>query len=689
MRAGLGVALALGCLGIVALLRAKSAVPKFVDVRVGYVSSDVFILDRHDEILQQVRLGHHDRSLPWVRLDQVSSALPDAVIRLEDKRFEEHHGIDFFALGSVASHWLESGGKEARGASTITMQLVKILSQAGELQKGHKSHKSQRYVVKLRQLAAAVLLETMWTKAEILEAYLNLAQWRGEFRGIGAAAHALVGKAPHLLDREDGALLAAMLKFPNAQPLRIARRACFALSEGDGCESRIESLLSGYMQHPELGIRVNLAPHLARRLSPGTISTTLDVAIQKKVTEVLSTRLSELQGRNARDGAALVVDIKTGEVLSYVAISGDGTNNFVDGVVARRQAGSTLKPFLYSLAFEKDLITPDSLLDDSPLVYQTTRGAYRPENYDRQFRGLVRARVALGSSLNIPAVRVIDVVGVPAFADRLEQLGFFLPQPPEWYGPALALGSLDVSLWELVHAYGVLGRGGRDLALKIDAGLAPSGGEQSRMDPRAAWVTADILGSQDARALSFGYESPLATQSWAAVKTGTSKDMRDNWCVGFSDQYVVGVWVGNYAGDPMWNVSGISGAAPAWADVMTALHHDRMSVQPQRPEGMEGDVAQEPAPREERLARIVYPTDHLVVALDPDIPDRAQRIGLELEGFLSETMTVEIDDRMLRCPEGRCLFKPIAGLHVISLKDASGRELDRAEFEVRGAALTH
>ena len=566
------------------------------------------------------------------------------------------------------------------------MQLVKILSQESDQQNGRKWN---RYVAKIRQLVTAVLLETSWTKPEILESYLNLAQWRGEFRGIGAAAHALVGKAPHLLDRDDGALLAAMLKFPNAPLLRIAKRACFALSEGDRCPSRLETLLTSYTQHPEMGIRINLAPHLARRLSPGTVLTTVDIAIQKKVTEVLLTRLSELRGRNARDGAALVVDIHSGDVQSYVAISGGGTNNFVDGVAARRQAGSTLKPFLYSLAFEKDIITPESLLDDSPLVIQTSRGAYRPENYDRQFRGLVRARVALGSSLNIPAVRVIELTGVPSFADRLEALGFYLPQPPEWYGPALALGSLDVSLWELVHAYGILGRGGRDFALRVDAGQGPNIDGRPRIDSRAAWVTADILGSQDARALSFGYESPLATQSWAAVKTGTSKDMRDNWCVGFTDQYVVGVWVGNYAGDPMWNVSGISGAAPAWADVMTYLHQSRTSIQPPRPAGVERDVGQEPAPRTERMAHIIYPTDHLVVALDPDIPDRAQRIGLELEGFLSATMTVEIDGRTLRCPEGRCLFKPTAGLHIISLKDAVGKLLDRAEFEVRGAVVGH
>ncbi|MCU0605814.1 MAG: penicillin-binding transpeptidase domain-containing protein, partial [Desulfobacterales bacterium] len=265
---------------------------------------------------------------------------------------------------------------------------------------------------------------------------------------------------------------------------------------------------------------------------------------------------------------------------AYAGITGDpGRSRFVDGVAARRQAGSALKPFLYALAFDRRILTAASLLDDSPLDLAVTTGIYRPQNYDRGFQGAVTVRTALAASLNIPAVRALELTGVDPFLDVLRELGIReLSESGDFYGPALALGSADVSLWELVNAYRTLANHGIRGELALTAGAAPAGPPRRVFSAQAAFIVSDILADREARAPTFGLENPLATRFWTAVKTGTSKDMRDNWCVGYSQHVTVGVWVGNFSGEPMREVSGVSGAAPIWLDLMNHLHRSRPSV---------------------------------------------------------------------------------------------------------------
>ena len=213
------------------------------------------------------------------------------------------------------------------------------------------------------------------------------------------------------------------------------------------------------------------------------------------------------------------------------------------------------------------------------------RGIYRPLDYDREFRGLVSMRTALASSLNVPAVRTTDMVGVEVFADRLRRLGFSgLVEEGDYYGAALALGSADVTLWQLVNAYRTLANGGKysDLRLTTDADTQKSTRIYS---PEASFVISDILSDRASRSTTFGLENSLATRYWSAVKTGTSKDMRDNWCVGYTDRFTVGVWVGNSSGAPMRDVTGITGAAPTWLNVMNYLHDRFGSGQIVRPPG--------------------------------------------------------------------------------------------------------
>ena len=216
-------------------------------------------------------------------------------------------------------------------------------------------------------------------------------------------------------------------------------------------------------------------------------------------------------------------------------------------------------------------------MDDTPLDIAVLNGIYQPKNYDSEFRGLVTSRVALASSLNVPAVRTLSLVGIEPFLSKLRQLGIKdLNESGDFYGPSLALGSADVSLWELVNAYRTLANEGAwsELHLSPEAEYFPK--PKRIFSKEGAFLVSDILSDREARSSTFGLENPLATRFWTAVKTGTSKDMRDNWCIGYSRKYTVGVWVGNFSGEPMWNVSGITGAAPIWIEMMNWLHRDHV-----------------------------------------------------------------------------------------------------------------
>src|SRR5437016_5731719 len=341
---------------------------------------------------------------------------------------------------------------------------------------------------------------------------------------------------------------------------------------------------------PVIKLQETLAPHVAAQLvrEPADVVTTLDGELQRVATEILRQRLLGVRAQNVRDGAVVVVENATGEILAYIGSSGDlSSTRFVDGVRARRQAGSTLKPVLYGLAFDRRLLTAASVLDDSPLEVPVNNGVYRPQNYDLQFHGVVTARTALASSLNIPAVRTLRLVGIEQFVQGLRQFGFEeLQESGEFYGPSLALGSADVSLWELVSAYRTLANGGIQSGLRLVQDRRNAVSTSRVLSQEAAFLVSDVLSDREARSDTFGLESALATRYWSAVKTGTSKDMRDNWCIGYSRRYTVGVWVGNFSGEPMRNVSGVTGAAPVWIDVMTALHRGTPSVPPSPPPGV-------------------------------------------------------------------------------------------------------
>jgi penicillin-binding protein 1C len=698
---------------LLAAVPAFSAVPTPAQVKAAWRPSDTTLLDRRGEIVDTVRVDMTGRRLPWVVLDDISPTLGRAVLQAEDQRFMEHGGVDFAAVGKAAWDNLfgsndNSGKRGTRGASTITMQLAGLLDP-----KLAPRSSGRTWARKWDQALAARELEAGWSKRQILEAYLNLASYRGELQGIGAAARGLFGKAPSGLDAGEAAILASLLRAPTAPGRTVARRACALARELDAradcaaIEWQVDAAFARAVPPPSMPTSqaTGVTPQLARRLA-GTagsaVRTTLDAGLQRFAAATLRRRLAELAERNVGDGAAVVIDNASGEVLAYVANGGAGE---VDGVTALRQAGSTLKPFLYELALERGQLTAASLLDDTPVDIPTVGGLYVPQNYDHQYRDAASVRTSLAGSLNVPAVRTLMLAGLERFHERLRQLGITsLTEAPEFYGWSLALGSGDVSLLELANAYRTLANGG----LQDGPTLVPraQSGKARVLDARASFIVADILSDRAARSTTFGLSNELATGFWSAVKTGTSKDMRDNWCVGFSDRYTVGVWVGNFDGRSMWDVSGVSGAAPVWRDVMDYLHRDRPSRQPAAPPGLVRQVvkfapAVEPERSEwfvrgtettvvemlapaRRAPRIVYPAADSIIALDPDIPAPQQRV--RLRAFGGTGLHWELDGKDLGPADQSASWAPVPGEHDIKLVGEDGRAVAAARFEVRGAA---
>ena len=684
--------------------------PSFERVRAAWKPSEISLIDRNGEVIHEQRADDKRRRLDWVALADISPALQRAVLASEDRRFYAHGGVDARALAAAAVQRVVGHGP--RGASTTTMQLASFLDPALRRRSGPRSLPQ-----KVRQMRMAWAIESEWSKPLILEAYLNFVTFSGELQGVGAAASVLYGKAPHGLSDSEALVLAALLRAPNATPATVIKRAEW-LAVGSGVQheaiAAAASRLSAVSVTP--GPRVALAPHAAARLirlasvREGTttrIASTLDGSLQRFVAETLTRQLLAVRDQRVNDGAVLVVDNATGDVLAYVGGSGAlSPARHVDAIQAHRQAGSALKPFLYGLAFDQRLLTPASLLEDVPLEVATPTGLYRPNNYDEQFRGLVSVRTALASSLNVPAVRALGLVGAEAMVQQLRKLGFAgLVEAGDFYGPSLALGSADVSLWELVGAYRALATGGVWSALRMTVGDVPT--ESRRVySEQAAFLVSSILADRDSRSITFGLENPLATPFWTAVKTGTSKEMRDNWAVGYSRRYTVGVWVGNVTGEPMKNVSGVTGAAPIWREVMARLHDSVRSSPPLPPAGLvrrEASFAArvEPARTEwfragtEPIAplpastaaspRIVTPVGGTIVALDPDIPAGRQRVPFEAREAVPGQRWL-LDGALLGEAADLTLWPPTPGRHRLSVVGRDGRTLDSVTFVVRGAA---
>ena len=712
--------------------------PTYADVKGAYRASDVQVLDRDGVLLQRIRADNTVRKGQWLALEDMSPALRTALVFSEDKRFYEHSGVDWRGVSAAA--WANMWSRKTRGASTITMQLAGLLDEDLRRLGGSRS-----VVQKIGQAVSAEMLERSWRKDQILEAYVNLVPFRGELVGIDALSQTLFGKAASGLDNREAAIAAALVRAPNAPSVQVGQRACTVWRAMEPAVSAMDCdgivfFAQAALQRREFAASEGIAPHLARQVLrqrsgplPQALRTTLRAPLQRMASQSLNQQLRELRGRHVEDGAVVVLDNASGEVLAWVGSSGElSAAAEVDGVLALRQPGSTLKPFLYAQAIAQRRITAASLLDDSGAQIQTSGGLYIPQNYDHQFKGWVSTRTALGASLNVPAVRTLVMVSPGAFHQQLTAFGLSLRETGDYYGYSLALGSADVSLLQLTNAYRALANRG----CFSPSTFVPEGGRRAPgpcvVDPRAAFIVSDILADSNARARTFGSDSVLATRFWSAVKTGTSKDMRDNWAIGYSERYTVGVWVGNASGAPMWDVSGTSGAAPVWASVMRYLHRYTPSRAPQAPAGLVRQAVNFPraalpvalgyggapaagttteaarmewfiqgtqqsqfalaaggdgGPNHTRAvratARITSPANGSIIALDPDIPPDRQRLHFGADGMVSRWL---IDGKpFAKGPHAQWL--PWPGRHLVQIVGPRGEVLDSIRLEVRGAGV--
>jgi penicillin-binding protein 1C len=741
-------------LGLVAGNAFAEGLPSYDEVKNAHNPSDIHILDRHGELIHRLRTDRNVRRGQWISLDAVSPAFRQAIVLSEDKRFYEHSGVDWRAASAAA--WGNLWNQKTRGASTLTMQLVGLLND------DLKSKKTGRTLTKkIEQSITAEWLELHWRKDQILEAYLNLVPFRGETVGIDALSQTLFSKAAQGLNNQDAAIAAALVRGPNAAPSEVTRRACNVLrlietnastATCDGLDHSVAQALQRRAFEPSAGIAPQVARHSVAQWRKSresglertqetshSVNTTIDASVQRFAVQTLQSHLRELRTRHVQDGGIIVLDNHSGDILAWVGSSSALSKaENVDTVLALRQPGSTLKPFLYAQAIAEQRLTAASLLDDSSAQLQTGTGLYIPQNYDHTFKGWVSVRTALAASLNLPAVRTLMMVTPEAFAQQLKRVGLPLAHSGDFYGYSLALGSAEVSLLNLSNAYRTLANAGQYTPLTQL--LRPSRAELSRnqsasvgledyaLDPRAAFIVSNILSDPDARASTFGTDSVLTTRFWSAVKTGTSKDMRDNWALGYSARYTVGVWVGNANGTPMWNISGTTGAAPIWAAVIEFMHRDRTDLAPTMPVGIVKQSVEFigledggfEAPRSEWFlsgteqtqialklsapigsflmqqdaalnqtlgARIISPTNGTIIALDPDIPAQSQKIALKAEHFGNQQpLRWAISGQPL--PGGdSATWQPQPGQHDIVLMNHNGVTLDKIKIDVRGAQL--
>lgn len=666
--------------------------PSLAQIKKKYISSDRIFLDRHGEILQKERVDFKKRNTTWVALDQIPESLLEQVIKEEDQRFYFHKGFDFLAVPKALRD-IFSG--RPRGLSTISMQTVRLL----------KNQRARTWKEKLREIYLSFQLEKSWSKNQILEAYLNLAPFGGEGQGLGAASLGYFQKIPQALNEWEGLALVLRLQDPPVTTSHWIKRFCLRedrLQHKVDCQS-----LPWPKNFVGEGFRLSHAPQISAFLkgekkSTGLVRTTLDLSLQRQGVKILESHLHSIEERGADDAAMIVVHVPTGEILVYIGNRGlKSQARYVDAAQSLRQVGSTLKPFIYALAFENKLYHLMSLISDEPFEVAVGGGLYKPKNYDKRYRGSVPLIEALPSSLNIPAVRLIEQVGVDTVIHLLHSMGVERTEASDHYGPSLALGTMDLTLFDLVQAYLVLANSGISQKVFMFQDEKTPSSPNSVLSSESVALVNFALSNHEARRLAFGAESDLDTPYWSAVKTGTSQDMRDNWCLGFSKEYLVGVWVGSMGGSPMRHVSGMTGAAPIWREMMDVLHETQAtdSVAPKKlstliyrkmePYG-EVPFIQGTEPTLESLRadvptlvvpNILSPTDGAIYALDPGIAKASQKILFE--GQAPGPFRWRVNSQDVAPSKEKLMWSPVRGPHTIQIVDARDRVLDEVKINVK------
>lgn len=575
--------------------------------------SSTKILDRNGDLLYEVSLpGQGVRTV--ISYDRLPKSYVKALVSVEDVRFFDHHGVDWIA--NLRALWeVMTNGHVVSGASTLEQQVVKNIFFAGQ---------KRSVIQKLREMVAAKYWASTHTKEETIEAYANAVSLGNNTVGIEAASQAYFHKQAADLSVAECALIAGMAQAPSQyDPYRHWRSAldrqrvvldrmvdAGVITNAEEKEARETDIDVFPPKHP---IR---ASHFVFRvldqlrvrypdldLGGYVVRTTIDSDLQMAAEDSISRRVFQLGAQHVTDAAVVALDPQSGEMLAYVG-SRDYFNDEIQGQVdmaaALRQPGSALKPFLYFQAFRQGL-TPATVVADLPVRFEAVDGRpYYPRNYGYKYFGPVTMRDALGSSLNIPAVKVLNQIGLGSFISTLSRFGIHFPEAPEHYGLGVVLGGGEVTLIDATRAYASLAMYAKTVDVVDVLEVADSNGrvieksalahhealfDDASAEPAARLVT-DILIDRLARSRAFGEANMLDTGKDIAVKTGTTKDFRDNWAFGYTPTFALGVWVGNADNSPMEGVSGITGAVPIWNDLMQGRFRQERRIEWPRVDGL-------------------------------------------------------------------------------------------------------
>ena len=595
-----------------------------------YRDVSTLVVDRDGKIVRAFLSGDDKWRLP-VDARDVDAKYRVFLKAYEDKRFERHMGVDPLAVARAFGQWV-SNGRVVSGASTLTMQTARLLEPRPRTLRS-----------KVIEMARALQLEWRFTKNEILSMYLTLAPYGGNIEGVRAASLAYFEKEPAELTLSQSALLVAIPQSPElVRPDRHAQKAELR-------RNRVLERMTDLGQMPDADLVASQAegipsqrhalpfhaPRLAQRLKSQSgaprIQTTLQLDLQRDLEKLLE---SEAAWHRDASMAAIIVDNQTRNVIAYLG----GTDFWapagqLDLARASRSPGSTLKPFIYGLAFDDLIAHPETLIEDRPMVF----GDYAPQNFDRNFQGTVSVSQALRYSLNVPAVALLNAVGPIRFASLLSDTGARLQYSRSGVAPSLplALGGVGISLEDLTMLYVGLAKGGDVGGLKILAS-DPDRSARRLMSPTSAWYLRDILRGTSMPD-GWGQRSGFDRRHQVAFKTGTSYGFRDAWSVGYTDRYTVGVWVGRADGTPRPGSFGRNTAAPVLlkvfdllpsssgsdqkppADVIAASNRESLPVSMRRFEpASRGDNRMGRRPNADRGPRIRFPGNGIAVAVSQE-----------------------------------------------------------------------
>jgi penicillin-binding protein 1C len=537
-----------------------------------------------DGELLRVTLSSDDQYRLWTPLPQVSPALAEAFLLKEDRWFYWHPGVNPAALCRAGTRTWRGAGRQ--GGSTITMQLARMLY----------GLKTRTAGGKLRQIAAALWLESRYSKRELLEAYLNLVPFGGNIQGVGAASRIYLGKSPERVGLSEAVTLAVIPQSPAARAGNGARQDRLEKARADLAALWLRGHRVNEMERRQLETVPSArppyampwaAPHFVdallaeSRQRPARIDTTLDAGLQRAVERQVRRYVEQFGDRGIRNASVLLLESRNMSVKAWVG-SADYWNQAidgqVDGVLAKRSPGSALKPLIYGMALDQGVLHPRTILRDAP----TSFGPFTPENFDGRFFGPIAAEDALIRSRNVPAVWITTQLKQPTLYGFLQSAGISRLQPEEHYGLALALGGGEVTMEELAGLYGMLANGGALLPIRTLPARNRKPAEGARLlSPEAAFITLEML-RRNPRPDDDG--APSLRMRWpVAWKTGTSWGFRDAWSAGVVGPYVLVVWIGDFTGKGNPSFVGVDAAAPLFFRIADAVNLARAGEAPPKP----------------------------------------------------------------------------------------------------------